>query len=281
MNETMTRTHVCLVPLKSVFPHERVDPRRVERLKADLQLDGVLRDPPIAARHNGQYIILDGATRTQALKELGALQIPLQVVRYKEPTVRLESWNHILLEIPASEVRERVQTVMRSQGQAIDPQTLQYELASDRYAFGLFSSNGTGHVFNRDKNHRDRIDQLCRVVAACQELTDIHRSHEFDLSILKSHYPHLSAVLVYPRFHPANVIQCVLDEVYMPAGITRHLLVERVLGLNLPLELLMDPVSLEEINRRLIERIEFGFFKRTRAENGESLLRFNAMSVST
>ena len=67
----------------------------------------------------------------------------------------------------------------------------------------------------------------------------------------------------------------------MPAGITRHLIDGRVLGLNIPLEALTVQESLDDVNGRLCDQIENGSFKETHARNGETLLHFNPGSITS
>ena len=281
MREKKLQPQVCIVPLERVLPHEMVDPRRVERLKADLLSDGVLKNPPIAAHHNGSFIILDGATRTKALRELGAAHIVIQVVDYQEPMVHLDTWNHLLMDVPHQEVCERVQAAIQIPGQPIQPGELREGLKNGSFSFGLCTVAGTAIGYNGSRDHRHRIDQLNRVVEVCQELSPIYRSDEHDVSILQASYSDLSVVISYPVFRPADVIQCVLDEVPMPAGITRHLIDGRVLGLNIPLGALTVQESLDDINGRLCDQIENGSFKKTHDMNGETLLQFNPGSITS
>jgi hypothetical protein len=275
MREKNIQPQVCIVPLERVLPHEMVDPRRVERLKADLLSDGVLKDPPIAAQHNGSFIILDGATRTQTLRELDAAHIIIQVVTYEEPMVRLDTWSHLLMDVSHQEVCERVQAAAQTPGHPVQPGILRERLNDGLYSFGIYTVAGTAFGYNGSNDHRHRIDQLNRVVEVCQELGDIYRSDEHDVSILQAMNPKLSVVITYPIFRPADIIQCVLDEVQIPAGITRHLIDGRVLGLNFPLEMLMDQGSLDVHNRHLHDQVEGGSFKKTHARNGETLLQFS------
>jgi hypothetical protein len=240
----------------------------------------MLKDPPIAAHHNGCFIILDGATRTQAMKELGAAQIAIQVVHYQEPIVRLDTWTHLLMEVPDQEVCERVQTAANMRGHPIEPEMLHEGLATGRFSFGFCSDDGTAIGFNCSNDHRHRIAQLNRVVEACQGLSNIYRTDINDLSILKARYSNLSVVIFYPIFRPMDIVQCVLNEVEMPAGITRHLIDGRVLELNLPLDMLTAPGSLDDNNRRLRDQVEGGSFKKTHAQNGEILLLFKPKPVS-
>jgi hypothetical protein len=64
------------------FLHEETDIFRVAKLKKRIETSGILRNPPIVANMDSGYVVLDGATRTTSLKEIGASHILAQVVHY-------------------------------------------------------------------------------------------------------------------------------------------------------------------------------------------------------
>ena len=57
-----------VVPVELVVPHEHYHGRRVEELKQRLLQEGKLINPPIVAQYGGKYVVLDGATRSTALR---------------------------------------------------------------------------------------------------------------------------------------------------------------------------------------------------------------------
>ena len=86
-----------LVPLDRCVLHESIDPQRVARLAAHLRAEDVLRNPPIvAAAANQPLMVLDGATRTTALRELGLLAAPVQLINYADERIELHTWAHLL-----------------------------------------------------------------------------------------------------------------------------------------------------------------------------------------
>src|SRR5512135_1165141 len=93
-----------IVSLSDVVLHEQVETRRVERLLVSLQNDWLLKNPPIVTQFDGKYIVLDGATRTTALERIRCRDIIVQVVDYDAPGVILETWNHLLLDLPEQEL---------------------------------------------------------------------------------------------------------------------------------------------------------------------------------
>ena len=87
-----------IVPLESIIIHEHHDKRRSEKLAIKIKDDGVLKDPPIVAKLEGEakYVHLDGANRIDTLRLLGCRDILVQIVDYyDEESVRLDSWCHL------------------------------------------------------------------------------------------------------------------------------------------------------------------------------------------
>ena len=69
-----------VVPLEKVVLHEKTDPRRVEKLAQRLAADGRLSNPPMVVATDGKYVVLDGATRITALKQMEYPHTVVQVV---------------------------------------------------------------------------------------------------------------------------------------------------------------------------------------------------------
>jgi hypothetical protein len=70
-------------------------------------------------------------------------------------------------------------------------------------------------------------------------------------------HPDATAVVVFPRFEPAEVLELATCDSRLPAGITRHLVAWRALRLNVPLDKLADrATSLDEKTRWLAGWLE-------------------------
>ncbi len=72
-----------------LLPHEALEPERLEELRVSLGQKGILYHPVIADRDS--LVILDGHHRVQILRELGCARVPVYLVRYKDPAIRVFS----------------------------------------------------------------------------------------------------------------------------------------------------------------------------------------------
>ena len=77
-HHTIDIPQLLILPADFLVLHEEVEAQRVEPLVERVQVDGFLKNPPIAAPIDcplgcqGRHVILDGANRTTALWELEA-----------------------------------------------------------------------------------------------------------------------------------------------------------------------------------------------------------------
>src|SRR5512140_3521369 len=107
---------LAIVPLNSVVLHEEIEAKRIERLVTRLSEDRVLRNPPIATEVRApqgwlRYVVLDGASRTSALRKLKIPDIVVQIVDYHSPLIHLQSWNHLLLDVDPAELRAEIMAI--------------------------------------------------------------------------------------------------------------------------------------------------------------------------
>jgi hypothetical protein len=91
----------------SLRPHEHHDDKRAAPIAEALRRDGVLRNPPVVLRLGGateRYVVLDGANRTSAFRQLGLEHVLAQVVHPGDNQVEVETWNHVLLSVGEDEI---------------------------------------------------------------------------------------------------------------------------------------------------------------------------------
>lgn len=78
-------------PADRLLIHERIEPKRVEKLARQMQRSGVCDTPIWIDRATG--VVLDGHHRYAALRRLGATRIPVWALDYAdERVISLERW---------------------------------------------------------------------------------------------------------------------------------------------------------------------------------------------
>jgi len=240
-----------VVPLESIRRHEEFDPLRVQRLMGRIQSEGVQVNPMVCClAPDGELILLDGATRTESLKEMGLEHAVVQMV---EPAdVSLETWHHVVRGCTTDDVLEAV----RGQadlilGEEAGAPGLHLKNAASRAVLGVgISPNAT----------------LSSLVAAYVGTWRVSRVADPGVDPVSWSFPDWSAVVEFPILTLEDVMKAAISDDLLPAGITRFLVEERALRLNVPVETLRTPATIEAkqdaLDELLAERAREGRVRR-------------------
>ena len=232
-----------LVPVDAIRFHERAESRRTARLTERVRRERVLRNPPIVAALEGErYVLLDGANRVSAFRELGYSLVPVQVVDYAAAAVQLKGWHHLLLEGVGLDLQGAAGAIPGVRVEGVPSEALSTLLGARRvYAvlvdecgtcWGLFPA-GAGFGVH------DWIRVLHAVVETYEGKSKLERikwADDADLLAIFESMEH--QICLFPLLQKAELLQLASAGTLIPTGITRHLVPGRALGLNLDLEFL-------------------------------------------
>lgn len=242
-----------VVEVDRLTPHEAHDPRRVEELAGRLDDEAILRNPPIVTRVDDQFVVLDGATRSEALRRAGHPHLVVQVVDVDDD-LSLETWSHVLTGGDWGVVTEALGTV-----DGLSLVTCDLAVARDRLlelggVCALLSPDGRAAVVIAEPG-LNRFAAAEATMRAYGEVAEVTRTMERDLDTVRVDYPELEMLVVYPPFTVEQVLLAARSGQLLPAGVTRFVVPGRVLHLDLPLSWLRDDRSVEDKNRDLHERL--------------------------
>lgn len=242
-----------IVSLQTVLLHEEIEYKRVDKLVERLRTDRVLKNPPMVAQSddNGtpRYIVLDGASRSSALRKLNVPDILVQIVDYFSPQVKLESWNHLLLDITPTDLRRELDDTSCIAMVEMDEPQAHQEL-EDRKILGFLKfSDGIVAGLRCSSDLAEQAAALNDVVRAYEYKAELYRVSGTNLEQRVGDHKRVCAVMVFPRYKPEEIIKLALSGARVPMGITRHIIPGRALRVNLPLDILESDESLEEKNR--------------------------------
>lgn len=247
---------------KNLILHEDPDDERLLNLVDRLGADGILKNPPIAARigNKKRYVILDGANRVTALSKLGFRHFLVQVVDFEDALLKLHCWNHAIEKLTPDYFEKNIRKIRgveiikfnRNNRPAADLP----DFSLDDKSFCHFSfKNGRGFYVRGDGSILHRIDQLRNIADLYIHQPVYDRVSYSNRNHLEKHYPQFSALLTYRRIEKDDFLKFIESNKKLPAGITRVFLPKRALGLNTPLEFLKSELTLDEKNRWLDEMI--------------------------
>jgi hypothetical protein len=251
----MENLDLRILPLADLLPHERTDPRRVDPLTARLRDEALLRNPPIVAPlayGDSRFVVLDGANRVTALRALGLPHILAQVVDYS--AVTLHTWHHAITVYQAEDLIAQLAAIpgltceetdlIHARALLARREALAF-VSADRRPAGGGASAPVAYVVAGGHTLRERTELLNQLVDRYEGVSRIQRTTSDLLAEVRAAFPDSCAVVVFPHYEPAEIIDLVREHVELPAGITRHVLPLRALRLNYPLDILRGDASLE------------------------------------
>lgn len=236
--------YLQLVSLERCVLHETVDPQRSTRLEARMVEDGLLRSPPIVAPYTAsdRLLVLDGATRTTALRRLGFDMAPVQIVEYSDDRIKLHSWAHLLqmIDIPAL-----LQALHGIDGVVIEPaawQPAQQGLRERVLLCALVASDGIVWAIRGGRSVLEKARLLDAIFHCYARHTMTHRlpdNEPMDFAGL----PDSTVVVYFARYTKQELLELTSAGGVLPAGMTRHIIPGRVLRLDVPLAALRSGTS--------------------------------------
>jgi hypothetical protein len=227
-----------VVEIYRLVLHEAHDEARLERVRRAIEGENVQRNPVVVAplppsqngsSDGGRFFVLDGAHRVHALRGIGCRFALVQVVALPD---RAEGWGHLVAD--ATGLRENLEA------------TPGIEFAADPDGPGVTGGrflaearlSGGERVFVSAAGEGGGAGALVRGLWALREAYPDggrYRRVKPDESVGAG-----EAVISYRRFKPAELVAVAEGGAVLPAGVTRFVVGERVLGVRLPLELLRD-----------------------------------------
>ena len=234
------------VPVDRLIPHEREDSRRTGALAERFRESGILKNPPIVTSAGGdprdeRFVVLDGANRVATAAAAGLPHLVVQVVPYSEPQVRLSTWHHALAEDRPGLL---VRALTAVPGLEIRSENLGPARAllarRDAIAF-VVHDDGSVQTLHGGADLGRRNTLLNAVVDLYRGHHPYHRVTRDSIEEARERYDDVTSLVVFPHFHPEEILEVARSGARVPAGITRHVIAWRALRINLPLERMADP----------------------------------------
>lgn len=247
---------IRLVKLSDLLLHEATEHVRLDRVLGRISKDKFLNNPVIVGKYNDKLILLDGANRYSSMTSLGCKLILAQVIDYASPKTKLQTWNHIFYGLDMNDIKEfcdtaglKYRSVGLKEGKSEAQKKFCCILCSNTFnnenilisfpakkdkmveALGIF----TKHFF--DKYEFDRSES------------------EIKITDLRKYSRRKGILVIYPHFTKEDIVSLASQGLKIPAGITRHLIQNRVLHLKYELKKLFDDKDIDKKNEELIKSI--------------------------
>lgn len=246
---------LAVIDLDLCLLHEYHDETRTSPLAEDLNQRGVLRNPPIVTPlhdRQGRYVVLDGANRVSALRQLGFRHILVQVVERDDPGLGISAWNHVIWDMDPDELYTQLVSLGDVVIKPCPKDAVYPTLATASPLARVSLSNGQDVLLDTPyASLHQRTAVLNNMVQIYYRKARMDRTTISQLDPLRKHYPDLSGVIFLPLYRVEQVLYLAADGHYLPPGSTRFTISPRVLHLDYPLDYLHNDWTLEAKNEML------------------------------
>jgi hypothetical protein len=248
MQESTHLPDLRILPITRLRLHESCDERRVAALNQRLLAEGRLKNPPIVTQvaESEDFMVLDGANRVSALSQLSVPHIVVQVVSYDDPGVMLTTWHHVVAGLSDEAFAAALDAVPNLCREATTLERARQALAIGDAVGYIVDPEQVYMVRHQEGSGGNGIRLLNGLVGAYKGKADIFRASNDDFEKQAPMYPNITALVVFPGYRPADLIALVRQGEVVPSGITRHVIPERALRINIPLSLLASDQTLAE-----------------------------------
>lgn len=243
-----TRLRLAILPIGAIDPHEIYTPRHENRLAQRIDGDGFLANPIIAAEVNpGQYTLIDGTHRLEYLRAHGFAHALAQIVDLRDrERVTITTWHHGVTLVDEGALREAVVRSGLSLADVDERDAQRMLMTGAAVATLAFTTGTTVVVHPNGTSWPDALHRIVGLYGDHERIADID-GHPSGPASSPS-----ALVVSFAPVTPAAIETLARTNTRIPAGISRALLLGgRVLGANIPLELLRSDASSEAQDRYL------------------------------
>ncbi|MBX7046589.1 MAG: hypothetical protein K1X86_12215 [Ignavibacteria bacterium] len=246
-----------VLKLSDIKLHEATENVRRTRVLDRINEAKYLNNPIIVGRYDNDLILLDGANRYSSIKALGCKLIIAQIINYKSPKTVLDVWNHLVyddfnLDIVKDFCKKNkinCKHISFSEGKKILDKNFHHILVTD--------TAGTDTILiDLSKNFKKCLEQLAMLGELYFTKYGFDRSEsEIKITELRKFTRKKGVLFLYPRFQKSHIVKIARNNLRVPAGLTRHLIHNRVLHVRYQISKLKDADSLEKKNAEFIKDI--------------------------
>jgi len=244
---------LALEDIWSLKLHEQVLPEFIRNLKKSLLEEKAVKDPVMVDERT--LVVLDGMHRVVALRELAYSYIPCCLIDYMLPAIQLGAWYRVvtggmsisdIVKLTRASFKELKLTDVNTDN--VD------KMVNEGQGISAFNSSNSAWLITTGKklNHKEEYDLIYRVEEKLRARNlKISYQTESDARAIIINDKSATSMIV-PTLTKEDVLHFSLKgEVFAPKA-TRHVFPTRILGVNVPLELLKgEKLKLDDANGKL------------------------------
>jgi hypothetical protein len=241
-----------LIPTRGILLHEECEDDRAQKLLERFKYDKVLFNPLTVGEYYDKLILIDGANRFEALRGSGCKIILAQIVNYNTPTIQVRSWFHY---VPGLTINEVTGYLQKNGVEFTTPGFNEFSKGLKRQKInhvGIVSRQKESVCIKFNSNFREMLNGFCMLNEFYEKKYNYSRvNSDFKLRRIEDISSRDGLLFIYPEFKKKNIIKISGLKEKLPAGITRHLIPNRVLHIRFPISLLKRVGDLKKRNEEL------------------------------
>lgn len=277
------------VHLDDLIFHEACDFNRVCRLADQIKKDGYLKNPVLvtdapaknkliasSSEVSGKLLVLDGVNRISALKLLGLRDVLVQKANLLDENVELTSWDHLIFKIRKDQLMEKLRK-LDLETSSFDWNERKKALEEQMVICCLLFRDGSGLLVNqKDPSVESRVKNLYHIIAIYKTSWEIYHSlSDEGLFSAFDNFEKSTAINKFPLFQKEQVVDLAYRRILFPFGVTRFVIPQRILGLEISCSVLGDGAPLSEKNLFLKELLSYRIKSKKAKFYQESVFLFN------
>lgn len=261
INYTVNFFELELLKIKDIKLHESTEFNRLRNVYGRIAGSKHLMNPVIVGRHNEDLILIDGANRLSTLKEIGCKLAIAQVTDYKNNKIKLKKWHHLVYNLSildlisfCTKLNLKYSFTGYQEGSKKLKEKFNHILASD-------INSVKSILINLPGNFKELVKKLNDFTKFYFNNFSFDRSEEeITINELRKFTRKKGTLIEFPRFNKKQIVELAKNHDRLPAGITRHILDNRVLHVRYEISKLKDDKNLkekqEELKKYLLNKID-------------------------
>ena len=237
------RLEIKLEKVENVYIHEEVMPSTLRKLMEDLRADDLFKHPVIV--DSKTLVVLDGMHRVAAIKNLGCRFIPVCLVEYENPHIKVGCWCRVINH--SSNLKKLVRSI-RDAGFVVEEcqREKARKLVDERKAIAvIMASSKCFAVYGPQKNIVEILEAIKQIeLKLGSQGYSIGYDKESDAQKKVSSGEALS-MLMAPTVSKKDVVEVALRGEVLAHKTTRHVIPIRPLFVSVPLEWLKGTLTLK------------------------------------
>jgi hypothetical protein len=197
-------------------------------------------------------MVLDGANRVFAFKEMGFPHILAQTIPADSRALILSSWNHVIWDMATSTLLNSLKSISNISLIEKEGNDVTNEMLGNSVIASINTPDDRDLLITaKTNNKKECISMMIAVINTYKPTARFDRIPLGTIDAIQGLYEDITAIISYPQFQIEEVFEFCKARILFPSGITRFRITPRALKINYPLDELASEKTLEEKRNNL------------------------------